>query len=60
MDYRKLFLAEPGKRIKLSKIDPDYHGKHITEKQADAETAKHSGIISTRRTSCTPRVTAPC
>ena len=49
MDYRKLFLAEPGKRIKLSKIDPDYHGKHITEKQADAETAKHSGIISTQQ-----------
>lgn len=49
MDYRKLFLAEPGKHIKLSKIDPDYNGKHITERQADAETEKHRETISTQQ-----------
>jgi PPK2 family polyphosphate:nucleotide phosphotransferase len=49
MDYRKLFLAEPGKHIKLSKIDADYHGKHITEKQADVETEKHRETISTQQ-----------
>jgi PPK2 family polyphosphate:nucleotide phosphotransferase len=49
MDYRKLFLAKPGKRIKLSKIDPDYHGKHLTEAQAKAETGKHRETISTRQ-----------
>ena len=47
MDYRKLFLAQPGKRLKLAKIDPGYHGKHITEKQADAETQRHRDTIST-------------
>jgi PPK2 family polyphosphate:nucleotide phosphotransferase len=49
MDYRKLFLAEPGKRVKLSKIDPDYHGKHLTEKLADTETAKHRDAISAQQ-----------
>jgi PPK2 family polyphosphate:nucleotide phosphotransferase len=49
MDYRKLFLAEPGKRIRLSQIDPDYHGKHITEKQAAVETAKHRETITAQQ-----------
>ena len=49
MDYRKLFQVEPGKRIKLSQIDPAYHGKHITEAQAKAETAKHRETITAQQ-----------
>ncbi|HSY14333.1 MAG TPA: polyphosphate kinase 2 family protein [Verrucomicrobiae bacterium] len=46
MDYRKLFLAKPGKKIKLADIDPGYHGKHITEAQAKVETEKYCATIS--------------
>ncbi len=46
MDYRKLFQVEPGQHVKLSKIDPDYHGKHIGEAQAKAETEKHRELIA--------------
>ena len=45
MDYRKLFLAQPGKKLKLSDIDPAYHGKHLTEQQADKETEQHRKTI---------------
>jgi PPK2 family polyphosphate:nucleotide phosphotransferase len=41
MDYRKQFLVGPNARVKLSKIDPSYHGKHLTEAQAKAQTEKH-------------------
>ena len=46
MDYRKLFQVEPGKRVDLSDIDPSFHGKHVTEAQAKAETEKHRESIS--------------
>jgi PPK2 family polyphosphate:nucleotide phosphotransferase len=49
MDYRKLFQVEPGKHVKLAKIDPAYHGKHITEAQAKVETEKHRQTISTQQ-----------
>ena len=29
MDFRKEFLVEPGKKLKLSAFDPAYHGKHF-------------------------------
>ncbi|HTS56040.1 MAG TPA: polyphosphate kinase 2 family protein [Terriglobales bacterium] len=41
MDYRKQFLAEPGTRIRLDKIDPSYKGKHISEDKALAEIEKY-------------------
>ncbi|HUN96965.1 MAG TPA: polyphosphate kinase 2 family protein [Bradyrhizobium sp.] len=47
MDYRKLFLVEPTKRVKLADVDPDYHGKHVSEAQAKAETEKYREQIST-------------
>lgn len=41
MDYRELFLVKPGTKPKLGKIDPDYSGKHLSEKDAKAETDKY-------------------
>jgi PPK2 family polyphosphate:nucleotide phosphotransferase len=41
MDYRKKFLAEPGQRIKLNKVDPDYTGRHVSKKQAIPALEKH-------------------
>jgi PPK2 family polyphosphate:nucleotide phosphotransferase len=34
MDYRKKLMLEPGSRIKLSSIDPAYHGKHESHEAA--------------------------
>ena len=34
MDYRKKFAVEPGKKVRLSKIDPAYTGKHETHDKA--------------------------
>ena len=34
MDYRKKFLAEPGVKLRLSKIDPSYTGKHESQEKA--------------------------
>ncbi len=41
MDYRKMFLVKPGKRVKIAKLDPDYPTKHLSEHQAKSETEKH-------------------
>ncbi len=38
MHYRKIFLAEPGKRLSLNKIDPDFKGKHKSRASAKTET----------------------
>ncbi|MGA2372850.1 MAG: polyphosphate kinase 2 family protein [Candidatus Korobacteraceae bacterium] len=46
MDYRKLFLAKAGKRLKLAKMDPGYCGKQVSEKQAKAETEKYCGKLN--------------
>lgn len=46
MDYRKLFVVEPGKKVKLTDIDPGYSGKNLTQQDADAETEKHRETIS--------------
>lgn len=46
MDYRKLFAVEPGKRVKLADIDPDYHGKHLSEEDARKQTEDFRGQIS--------------
>jgi polyphosphate kinase 2 (PPK2 family) len=34
MDYRKQFVAEPGAKVRLSKIDASYKGKHETDEKA--------------------------
>ena len=41
MDYRKKFAVEPGAKVRLSKIDPSYTGKHETHETALAEIQKH-------------------
>lgn len=41
MDYRKAFQVEPGTKVKLSKIDPSYTGKHRSEKDAQADVEKY-------------------
>jgi PPK2 family polyphosphate:nucleotide phosphotransferase len=40
VDYRKKFLVEPGRKIKLSKVDAAYKGKGITEEDALEEIKK--------------------
>jgi PPK2 family polyphosphate:nucleotide phosphotransferase len=40
VNYRKKFLVEPGKKIKLSKVDAAYEGKGITEEEALTEIKK--------------------
>ena len=41
MDYRKEFLAEPGTKIRLNKIDPGYKGEHVSEDKALADIEKY-------------------
>src|ERR1700722_6345348 len=45
MDYRKKFRAEPGARVKLNKIDPDYKGKQVSKKLAESAIEKHCGKL---------------
>ena len=46
MDYRKEFVVKPGAKVKLSKIDPAYKGKHVDEKAAQADLAKYCAKVS--------------
>lgn len=41
MHYRKIFLAEPGKRLSLKKIDPGSTGKHKSHDAAKPEIEAH-------------------
>jgi PPK2 family polyphosphate:nucleotide phosphotransferase len=41
MDYRKNFIVEPGAKVRLSKIDPSYTGKHESNEEAAPEIRKH-------------------
>jgi PPK2 family polyphosphate:nucleotide phosphotransferase len=41
MDYRKKFVVEPGAKVRLSKIDPSYTGKHESHEKALPEIQKH-------------------
>jgi PPK2 family polyphosphate:nucleotide phosphotransferase len=41
LDYRKAFRAKPGQKIRLSKIDPAYTGRHDSEAAAKAETQRY-------------------
>lgn len=41
MDYRKAFVVKPGSKVKLADIDPGYCGKHVSEKEAQADIANY-------------------
>jgi PPK2 family polyphosphate:nucleotide phosphotransferase len=41
MDYRKEFLVEPGAKVRFSKIDPSYTGKHKGHEKAVPEIQKN-------------------
>ncbi len=41
MDYRKKFLVEPGEKVRLSKIDPRFAGKHKSGTSAEPEIARY-------------------
>ena len=45
MDYRKGFVVKPGARVKLSKRDPGYTGKHMSEQDALDTLQKHCGEL---------------
>lgn len=47
MDFRSQFLVEPGHDLKLSKIDPGYHGPHVDESAAKADLDAYRDKIST-------------
>jgi len=40
MDYRKKFLVEPGGKVRLNRIDPDFTGKHESREEAAPAIAK--------------------
>jgi PPK2 family polyphosphate:nucleotide phosphotransferase len=41
VDYRQKFVVEPDTRVKLSKLDPGYTGKHLSQEEAVPEIQKH-------------------
>ena len=41
MNYRKAFVVEPGEKLRLSKIDPSFTGKHESHEKAMPELQKH-------------------
>ena len=40
MNYRKKFTVEPGAKVRLGKIDPDFTGKHISRQDGIDATAR--------------------
>ena len=34
MDYREKFIVEPGKKVRLARVDPSYSGKHVSHRAA--------------------------
>ncbi len=45
MDYLKLFRVEPGSKVKLNKIDPNFKDKHEDKGSAELETVTHNQKI---------------
>src|SRR5271170_1213688 len=41
MDYRTKFMVEPDAKVRLSKIDPSYTGKHQSAEETAPEIVKH-------------------
>jgi len=46
MDFRSQFLVEPGRDLKLSKIDPGFHGPHADENAAQTDLNAYRDKIS--------------
>jgi PPK2 family polyphosphate:nucleotide phosphotransferase len=46
MNYRKKFVIEPGAKVRLDKIDPDFTGKHISRQEGKDATAQQVGRIA--------------
>jgi PPK2 family polyphosphate:nucleotide phosphotransferase len=46
VDYRKRFAVKPGSKVRLSHIDPAYHGKHLSEQHVTREIEAHKGKLS--------------
>jgi PPK2 family polyphosphate:nucleotide phosphotransferase len=42
MDYRAKLVVEPGKKLRLSEIDPSYTGKHVSRGEALPKIEKHT------------------
>jgi len=34
MDYREKFIVEPGKKVRLARVDPSYSGEHVSHRTA--------------------------
>jgi hypothetical protein len=47
MDFRKRFVVEPGAKVRLSKIDASYTGKHEIHEAALPEIEKHIDRLGT-------------
>ena len=47
MDFRKRFVVEPGAKVRLSKIDASYTGKHESHEAALPEIEKHIDRLGT-------------
>ena len=50
MDYRKPFRVKPGKKLKLSKLDPAYKGKHNSDAAAKEETERYIKKLARQQT----------
>lgn len=46
MDFRKRFLVKPGGKIRLKDIDPGYHGKHGSEKEAAQDIERYKDKLT--------------
>jgi len=46
MDYRELLLVRPGKKAKLSTVDPSFKPKHESKASAEAQIAKDAKKLS--------------
>jgi len=50
MDYRKEFEVKPATKVKLSRIEPRYKGKHVDEKTAQADLEQYRAKLSKQQT----------
>jgi PPK2 family polyphosphate:nucleotide phosphotransferase len=46
MDYRKEFIVEPGRQVRLKDFDPGYKGKHLSHAEALPEMQQHLEELS--------------
>ena len=61
MDYAKKFVVKPGSKVRLSKIDPSYTGKHESREEAAPAIAKHRRSAWRSSSTCSmPTATNPC